>query len=816
MPGIYENIIDILNQPIKVKEDAIVRIRDIGTVHHSFKDRQNYARFNGQPTISLEISKRSGKNIIDTIENIRSVVNNAKQDFPLGITINFSQDKSNKIQDMLNDLENNVISAILLVIIVIIGAMGIGIAWLIGMTIPASLLLAILVLSSLGISINVVVLFSLILAVGMMVDGTIVVVEFADRKMISGISRPEAYLLASQRMAWPIITSTATTIAAFFPLVFWPGLVGEFIKFLPITLLTTLLASLLMALIFIPALGAQIGQAITINHSYSLEIIAAETGDTGKIQGLTGFYLKLLKTALRMPGIVLLISIATLLIISYYYVNHGKGIEFFPNVEPDTAQIYIHARGNLSIEEKLGLVLPVEQIIMDIEGVKSIYTYVGANKKSRREELANDIISSIQVELIDWEQRQPAKQILAKIAQQTKSLPGILVETRIKRNVLTTGSPIQMQLYSKDREALEEVANNMLAKLQTIPGLRDVKDTRDVPGIEWEITVNREKAALYAADMMVTGQYVQLITKGLKISDYLPKDSEEEIDVVVRYADNYRTFEQLDQTRMKTANGLVPISNFVERSAKAKIGKISRIDAHEAVTIKADVSDGILINDKVMEIRDWLANKPLPQSVKIVFKGEDKEKKEAQNFLIKSFGISIFVMAIILVTQFNSFYSALVILSAVVMSTIGVIFELIITQSPFNIVMDGIGIIALSGIVVNNNIVLIDTFDKIKSNCLDTREAILRTGAQRLRPVLLTTLTTILGFLPMAMCINIDFISRHINIGAPSTQIWVSLANAIIYGLAFSTLLTLLLTPCAFLFRESMIKTFHKIQRLLI
>ncbi|AHC73811.1 multidrug efflux transporter VexF [Candidatus Endolissoclinum faulkneri L5] len=806
MPGLYQNITDILNQPIKANGDAIVRIRDIGTVHRSFRDRQTYARFNGQPTIALEISKRSGQNIIDATENIRAVVNNAEKDFPAGIRLNFSQDKSNNIQNMLNDLQNNVITATLLVITVIIGALGIRSAWLIGMAIPGSLLLSILVLSSLGITINIVVLFSLILAVGMMVDGAIVVTEFAERKIISGVSRPKAYLLASQRMAWPIITSTATTIAAFFPLLFWPGLVGEFMKFLPITLLTTLLASLLMALIFIPALGAQIGGTITLNSSYSLQIAASETGDLNNIKGLTACYLKLLKTALRIPKIVLLISIATLIAIQYYYISYGKGIEFFPNVEPDNAQIYVHARGNLSIEEKLSLVLPVEQIIMKLGGLKSIYTCIGATKQSEEGELSNDIIGSIQVEFIDWQQRLPAKQILAKIARQTSSLPGIVVETRTEGNVLTTGSPVQIQLYSRNREALEEAANDMLAKLHTIPGLLALEDTRDFPGIEWEISINREKAAIYAADMMLTGQYVQLITKGLKISDYRPKDSDKEIDVILRYPDYYRTFEQLDQTRMKTLNGLVPISNFVERRAKAKIGKVRRIDTYRAITIKADVLDGVLPNDKVMEIRDWLVSKPLPQSVKVVFKGEEKKQKEAHNFLIKSFGISIFVMAIILVTQFNSFYSVLVTLSAVVMSTIGVMFGLIITKSPFSIVMNGIGIIALSGIVVNNNIVLIDTFDKIKSNCSDTREAILRTGAQRLRPVLLTTLTTILGLLPMVMRTNIDFMSRHINIGAPSTQIWVSLANAIVYGLAFSTVLTLLVTPCALIFKTSIDK----------
>jgi multidrug efflux pump len=803
VPGLYEDVLDILDQPLKSNGDAVVRIRDIGTVQRGFKDRETYARLNGQPAIALEVSKRSGENVIETIEYIRAVVNEAKPLLPEGITVTFSQDKSDNIRLMLSDLQNNVMSAILLVMIVIVGAMGIRTAGLVGMAIPGSFLLGILVLSSLGLTINIVVLFSLILAVGMMVDGAIVVTEFADRKMAEGATKLEAYRQAGQRMAWPIIASTATTLAAFFPLLFWPGVVGEFMKFLPITLLATLSASLLMALIFVPALGAQIGKASASNEDERRQLAAAETGDLRDIKGFTGLYLKVLNGALRVPGTVLLLAIATLVGVQYYYATHGNGIEFFPEVEPDLAQVYVHARGNLSVEEKLDLVLPVERVVMDVGGFKSLYTYVGSTRQGGGEDVADDVIGSIQMEFADWQHRPPASQILAEIAERTKDMAGIVVEPREEESGPPTGKPVQIQLRSRDREALNEAADLTLAKFQYMEGLKDLEDTRDVPGIEWEITIDRGKAARYAADVSLAGQYVQLVTKGLKITDYRPNDSDEEIDIVVRYPEAYRTLEQLDRIRMETEKGLVPISNFMERSAEPKVGKIRRVDTREAITVKADVLDGVLPNNKVMELRAWLDSNPLPANVEATFKGEDEEQQAAQAFLVKPGGVALFIMAIILVTQFNSFYSAFLILSAVIMSTIGVIIGLMVTGTPFGIVMTGIGVIALAGIVVNNNIVLIDTFDTIRPDCVDTRDAILRTGAQRLRPVMLTTITTILGLIPMVMQVNIDFISRDVSVGAPSTQWWVALATAIVYGLAFATVLTLLVTPCALMFRDT-------------
>jgi multidrug efflux pump len=335
-------------------------------------------------------------------------------------------------------------------------------------------------------------------------------------------------------------------------------------------------------------------------------------------------------------------------------------------------------------------------------------------------------------------------------------------------------------------------------------GLRDIEDSRPISGIEWELQVDHEQAARFGADVAVIGWFVQMITKGLNISSYRPDNSDEELDIVVRFPETNRTLAQLDSIRIRTELGLVPIGNFVKRVARPKAGTLQRVNLHRVLSVKADVMDGVLADRKVRELREWIAGIELPPGVSYKFKGEDEEQAAAQAFLGKAFGVALFIMAIILVTQFNSFYSGFLILSAVIMSTVGVLLGLLVTGQPFGIVMSGVGVIALAGIVVNNNIVLIDTYDRLRLIEPDAKLAVLRTGAQRLRPVLLTTVTTILGLLPMVLKVNIDFVSRQITIGAPSTQWWTQLSSAIAFGLAFATILTLVVTPSALMVRANM------------
>lgn len=814
VPGLYENISDILTQPIKVHDGAVVTIGDVANVKRTFKDRDSIARLSGEPSIGLEISKRSGENIIDTIQSVREKVFQQSQHWPNEIKVTFSQDRSVHIHRMLKDLQNNVISAILLVMIIIVGALGWRSGLLVGIAIPGSFLLGILVLATLGFSINIVVLFSLILSVGMLVDGAIVVTEFADRQMTNGLPKEDAYRVAANRMAGPIIASTATTLAAFMPLIFWPGMVGEFMKFLPITLIAILTASLLMALVFIPTLGSKIGKPNTLIAVRGATTTGSLPGSIGRSDRFTGFYLQILELALKSPAKIILLALFTLVAVQYTYITKGNGVQFFPDIEPDTAKIYVHARGNLSTEEKAALVYHIEREVLKIDEFKSIYTFVG-KLQGGGQNIPKDVIGTIQLEFKDWAKRRPAEVILAEIKSQASKYAGILVTFVELQKGPPTGKPIKLLIKSNNVADLNNATETIRNHLDKIEGLVNIDDDRDLPGIEWQLKVDRAEAAKFEVDVALIGNYVQLITKGLKVTDYRTTDSDEEIDVVIRYPQNHRKLNQYERIQIKTKKGLIPIDNFITWSPKSKVGVIKRVQSKKTKTITADVAPGILADSKAQELKAWLKASGLPDSVKIQFKGEDAEQKQARGFLIKAFTVAIFIMGIILVTQFNSFYSAFLILSAVIMSTAGVFLGLLFTGEPFGIVMSGVGVIALAGIVVNNNIVLIDTFDYLKHTSKSVQDAILLAGAQRLRPVLLTTITTVLGLLPMVFQTNIDFVTREITIGAPSTQWWVSLSTTIVFGLSFATVLTLLVTPCALMLRSNL-KDWYEVQFLKI
>jgi len=311
--------------------------------------------------------------------------------------------------------------------------------------------------------------------------------------------------------------------------------------------------------------------------------------------------------------------------------------------------------------------------------------------------------------------------------------------------------------------------------------------------------VDRAQASRFGADISSIGSAVQLVTNGMMVGEYRPNDADKEVELHVRFPPEYRHLEQLNQLRINTAQGTVPISLFVQRVAEPRTGTIKRSDERRILSVMANVADGVLVDDKVKEIRAWLAKTELDPRVTLTFKGEEREQQEAQTFLGNAFGIALFLVAIILVGQFNSFYQTLLILSAVILSTIGVLLGLLITGQPFGIVMCGIGLIALAGVVVNNNIVLIDTFNILRNDGMEPHEAVLRTCAQRLRPVFLTTATTILGLVPMALSMNIDLFNREVTFGAPSTQWWTQLATSIAGGLTFATILTLVVTPCLLL-----------------
>ncbi len=800
VPGVFENLESIMTLPVKADGLRTVTFQDIATIRRTFKDPEGYARLNGQPTVALEISKRIGANIVDVVDLVRHTVEVERQFWPGNVEVTFTQDSSEDVRTMLGDLQNNVLAAVLLVMIVVLAALGPRSAGLVGLAIPGSFLTAILILAVAGYSINIVVLFSLIMAVGMLVDGAIVVVELADRNLRDGFTRKQAYILAANRMAWPITAATATTLSAFLPLLFWPGIAGEFMKYLPITLVIVLSASLIMALLFVPTVGALLGrQQAMISDGAPMGATRAISGEDdvaarlAAVRGAAGVYIAVLRRALRHPGKIFFGATVVLAGAYTLYALYGRGFEFFPDVEPTQAVVNIHARGDLSVTERDALVQQVESRLLGMPELTSVYARSGLRFDDEADE---DTIGRIQLRFVEWQNRRPAVQILAEVRERTADIAGIVIETQGQESGPPTGKPIQLELASRQADLLPEAIARVREGMESIGGLVDIADTRPIPGIEWRLQVDRTQAARFGTDLTTVGNAIQLVTNGIHIGDYRPDDADDEVEIRIRFPAEYRSLLQLDRVRVATPTGGVPISNFVKRTAAPRVGTLQRTDGMPVMRISADVADGVLADDKVGELQRWLATADINPAVDIVFKGEDQDQREAQEFLSRAFAVALFLMAIILVMQFNSFYQAVLILSAVIFSTVGVLLGLLVTNQPFGIVMSGIGVIALAGIVVNNNIVLIDTYNLIRSQGVAVRDAILLTCSERLRPVLLTTVTTILGLMPMVLGVNINFVTREIQIGGPSTQWWTQLSTAISGGLAFATVLTLIMTPC--------------------
>ena len=804
VPGLFESAADILDMPLKVSGDAVVQVKDIATLRRTFKDPESLARIDGLPAIGLEVSKRAGQNVIETIEQVRALVDEERKSWPEQVKVTYSQDSSKEIRSMLGELENSLITAVILVLIIVVASLGLRGGLIVGIAVPGSFLIGILMLAGFGVTINIVVLFSLIMATGMLVDGAIILVEYADRCMLNGMDRRTAYAEATRRMAWPISSSILTIIAAFAPMAFWPGITGEFMKYLPITLTATLFASLLMAMIFVPCIGALIGKPNGEDmHIIEAERLTAEE-QMARARGLDWAYLVALRGALRHPILVIFIGIFILVGTFMAFAKWNAGVEFFPDVESEVAQVEIHARGNMSVVERDALVKRVEAEVLAVNAehgeIRSVYSVTKADVGGRSggQELAEDVIGTITLEFGDWDKRRKVDVILNEIRDRVAPIPGIQIQIAEEDGGPGEGKPVHLQLTSLDFVALEQAAAIVRAKLDTMPNLVDVQDSRPVPGIEWEVAVDRTEAAKYGLDVTAVGNVIQLVTRGLKFGDYRPDDADDEIDIVARFPQEIRNISELDQLRIPTGNGSVPVSNFVQREAKPKLALVHRINGTRVIDVQSNVKPDVLPYTELEQIRAWLkTDTGISPAVDIAFRGQDEDQQESADFLTLAAAATMFLITLILLLQFNSFFSVFLVLTAIVMSSIGVMFGQLIMQEPFGIVMTGIGIIALAGIIVNNNIVLIDTYDHLKKTMKSRRDALLVTGVQRLRPVILTKLTTVLGLLPLVFHMTIDFTTRDITFGAPSTMWWSPLATAITFGVLFASPLTLLFTPCA-------------------
>ena len=798
VPGLIESSADVFSLPIKSNGDIVVTLDKIADVRRTFKDRDSYTRVNGKPALTVEVLRRPGANVIDLNQKVRELVAEKTKSYPQDLTVIFSQDQSGFAKEQVSELQGNIVTAMALVMVMVVAAMGLRSGILVGAAVPFSFLFGLLVLNSLGYSFNFMVMFGMLLGLGMLIDGAIVVTEYADRKMADGMHKKEAYKAASKRMFWPVLASTATTLAAFLPLFFWPGTSGQFMMYLPITVFAVLVGSLLYALFFGPTLGALFGKAGSTDEKSMAQLRILEHGDVLTLSGFTGVYARFLKKVVSYPVTVLALVLGVLYVIYSSYGANNPGFIYFTKTDPTFGRVSISARGNYSKEELGNLMLEAEQTLMPLDGVQSYFTSTASGQQGGMRggnSTPVDQIGMIFMEMdgkaagtTGWEILEEARRKLAPVA-------GITTEIAEQEYGPPVGKDIQIQVSSKYREDLEPAVTKIRDYLESVDGLRDIEDTRELPGIEWVLEVDRAKAAQFNVNINEVGAAVQLVTNGIYLGEYRPDDAEEEVEIRLRYPDSERNTNTLDQLRVMTVNGPVPLSNFVTRKAKNKLNSIERVDGEYIMDVRANVNPGIVADKKVMQIQQWVEEADIASRIKVKFRGASEEQNESLQFIGFAFLMALLLMFVLLVAQFNSFYQAALILSSVAMSTAGVLLGLLIFNQTFSAILTGIGIVALAGIVVNNNIVLIDTYNELRRSGIESIDAIVKTGAQRLRPVFLTTVTTILGLLPLASNVSIDIINREIVYGGQVSAYWVKLASSIVYGLSFATVLTLIVTP---------------------
>lgn len=804
VPGVVEEPEDILALPIKKNGDRLITVGDIGEVRRTFKEATYITRFNGQPAFALDVSKRSGANILKTVEAIRAAVAEEQARWPGTVSVSYTFDESDFIGRTLTVLESGLIIAAILVMIIIVSSLGIRQGLMVGAAIPSCFLLAFLMLNSMGITLNQMVMFGLVLAVGILVDGGIVVVEYADRKMAEGLNREEAFAAAGKRMFWPVVNGTLTTLCAFLPFLFWNSIAGKFMSYLPMTLFFVLGASIFVALIFTPALGSILGREAAVDAEHLAEIEKSERGDPREMSGFMGAYARTIHYLGMRPTRSIAGGLAVVVLIIVWFGATKHASEFFLREDPEHVFVYVKARGNLAPEAHDKLVSEVEQRLKGMKGVESMYVRSGSTSVGGGPNAPpNDTVGRIWVDFVEYEDRLAlgvrGYDLAQEVRRRVSGVPGVEIEVREPQNGPPVGKDVQVELRSHDPAALNRVADMVKAKFASDPQLYELEDNRTSPGIEWNLTVDRQAAGRYGADVLSVGQAIQFVTEGVLVGRFRPDDSEDELDIRVRFPPEARNVAAFDTLKIPTQLGPVPASYFIKRVPAQQVTTIQRRDGQRMVIIQANAVEGVAANQKIAELRPWLEKAPIDPAVRWKFTGADEEGQEAAQFFVTAMLASLFLMMIILLWQFNSFYGVFVTLSAVILSTAGVLLGIQVnlahTFDYISVLMLGTGVVALAGVVVGHNIVLVDTFYQLRRSGYAADEAAMRAAVQRFRPVMLTTLVTIVGLLPLMFQVHPNFHSGHVEYKAPGSEWWVQLSAAVVWGLSFATLLTLILTP---------------------
>ena len=788
VPSVIESAQDVYSIPIKVTKDAIVTLGDVADIRRTFKDFSGYARVNGEDAVTLEIILREGANAIDASSKINSILKEFESTLPPNLRVVITDDDSVYSREMVKELNGNIITAVVLIMILIIASLGPRVSMLVGLSIPFCFLLTYLAIYAMGGEVSFLVMMGLLLGMGMLIDGAIVITEYADKKIAGGMSRYEGYKAASKRMFYPILASTGTTMAAFIPVMLWPGFTGEFMKQLPITVFLVLVASLFYSLLVIPVLGSLFGQKQSALHINTKD-------ESSFFVRLGERYGTLAYKFVKNPFETILWVFTVLALIIFTYTNFGKGTVYFAIVDPVQAEVTIRARGNFSALDSKEIIKSVEEKFLEINELSSVYLRAGSNWWNR----GADKVGSGFIEVAPpYERSISGLEVMELVTNSTKDIPGIIVETKPVLGGPSFDSPIELAIYANTEDLVNDAANKIEKYLtENIPGLINISSTKAYPSVEWSVEVDKQKAAQLGVNIGDVGALVQMLTNGFKVGEYRPDDSKDEVEIRARFPEADRTLTGIKDLNVTTRQGLVPVSSFISVVPKENRQTVSRRNGRYYHRISAGTEDESEVAAKIAEIQTWIDTKPLNSNVELSFEGMQEETEEVNTFMIGAGIAAVFIMLIMLLTQFNSFYQSIIILTSVTISIVGVMLGLLITNSPFSTTMTGLSIVTLAGIVVNNNIVLIDTFNKLKDESphLKKSNLIVEACKQRLRPILLTSLTTIFGLLPLAMGVSVDLVGREILIGSRIVDWWSNLAISIVFGLGFSTFVTLILTP---------------------
>jgi len=776
---------------IAVRNGRPIYFTDVAEVRDTFKDRATYSRLGTptpagtiefQDTITLTVQKRSGQNILFIAEAVRHVLREFQKRAPAGVRFDVTLDQSKDIRMMVADLENNLASGMILVVAVIMLFMGLRTSLIVSAIIPLSMLLSFIIIQALGYTLNMVVLFSLIMALGMLVDNAIVIVENIYRHYTLSGRRVAAATSGTAEVAWPVITSTATTVAAFFPMIFWPGIMGEFMKYLPITLIITLSSSLFVALVINPVLSSMFVGRGAADHRQSPFVRA---------------YARLLQTALTHRATTLALTLLLLVGLTTLYGKLGHGVELFPNFDPRRASISIRCPQGTNIRQTDAIARLIEQRLTPFANdLTRVITNVGTGGAgdplggSSGEHLA-----TITLTFHDFEvRRRPSAQVVADIRHAITDLVGAEIKVEKEEEGPPTGSAVTVRFIGEDFRELERLSELARQRIADVPGLVNLRSDHEAARPELAFRVDRQRAMLLGVNTAIVGNFLKTAIFGSEVSKY--RQFNDEYDITVRLPESQRqSVDDLFRLRVPNAAGqAVPLSSLGRFEYTGGYGTIRRINQKRVVTLTGD-AEGRLDTEVLAEVKQRLAGLPVPPGYEIRYAGKDEEQQKAQAFLSKAFVAALLLVALILVAQFNTLSVPLIIMMTVLLSLIGVFLGLIVCAMPFGIIMTGVGVISLAGVVVNNAIVLLDYTRQLERRGLDLLAAAMQAGATRLRPVLLTAGTTILGLIPMATGVSYDFHAMHWATRSESSQWWANMAIAVIFGLGFATLLTLVVVP---------------------